>query len=70
MKDCLDNQIRTVLNIPYFDGDFWPNIIEQSIEGMKIKLEEEETEAIRATNDDDAFNDPIESEDPIDVRKN
>jgi len=34
MKDCLDNQVQSVLNIPYFEGDFWPNIIEESIEAV------------------------------------
>ena len=33
MKDCLDNQVQNVLNIPYFEGDFWSNIIEESIKG-------------------------------------
>jgi len=34
MKDCQDNQVQTALNIPYFEGDFWSNIIEESIKGM------------------------------------
>ena len=33
MKDCLDNQVQSALNIPYFEGDFWSNIIEESFEG-------------------------------------
>ncbi|CAF1078202.1 unnamed protein product, partial [Rotaria magnacalcarata] len=39
-KNCLDNQIRlqTVLEIPYFDGDFWPIMIENNIE----KLDQED----------------------------
>jgi hypothetical protein len=39
MKDCLDNQVQTALNIPYFEGDFWSNIIEESIKGMKLKFQ-------------------------------
>jgi hypothetical protein len=34
MQDCLDNQVQTVLDIPYFDGDFWPINIENSIESI------------------------------------
>jgi len=34
MKDCKDNQVQTALDIPYFEGDFWSNIIEESIKGM------------------------------------
>jgi hypothetical protein len=34
MKDCIDNQVQSVLSIPYFEGDFWATIIEESIKGM------------------------------------
>ncbi|CAF2841820.1 unnamed protein product [Rotaria sp. Silwood2] len=34
MQDCLDNQVYTVLDIPYFDDDLWPIIIEDSIEKL------------------------------------
>ncbi|CAF4515482.1 unnamed protein product [Rotaria sp. Silwood2] len=34
MQDCLDNQAHTVLDIPYFDDDLWPIIIEDSIEKL------------------------------------
>jgi hypothetical protein len=33
MKDCQDNQVQNALHIPYFEGDFWSNIIEESIKG-------------------------------------
>lgn len=39
MKDCQDNQIQSALNIPYFEGDFWSNIIEESIKGKNIEEE-------------------------------
>ena len=35
MKDCLDNQVQSALQIPYFEGDFWSNIIEESIKGER-----------------------------------
>lgn len=35
MKDCLDNQVQSALNIPYFEGDFWSNIMEESIKGKR-----------------------------------
>lgn len=34
MKDCLDNQVQSILNIPYFEDDFWANAIEESIKSM------------------------------------
>ncbi|UJR34921.1 hypothetical protein I4U23_027699 [Adineta vaga] len=38
MEDVLENQDNNVYNIPYFEGDFWPIIIEQAIK----ELDEEE----------------------------
>ena len=38
MKDCYDNQVQSALNIPYFEGDFWANIIEESIKGIKESI--------------------------------
>jgi hypothetical protein len=38
VKDCQDNRIQNAFDIPYFDGDFWPNIIEQSIKGLVLLL--------------------------------
>jgi len=38
MKDCQDNQVQNALQIPYFEGDFWSNIIEESIKGMCLIL--------------------------------
>ena len=39
MKDCQDNQVENVLNIPYFDGDFWTDIIEESIKGVFFAID-------------------------------
>ena len=36
MKDCQDNQVQNALDIPYFEGDFWSNIIEESIKGNAL----------------------------------
>ena len=38
MKDCLDNQVLSALHIPYFEGDFWSNIMEESIKGNETRL--------------------------------
>jgi hypothetical protein len=38
MKDCQDNQVQNALDIPYFEGDFWSNIIEESIKGKEYKI--------------------------------
>ncbi|CAF2733541.1 unnamed protein product [Rotaria sp. Silwood2] len=68
MQDCLDNQMQTVLDIPYFDGDLWPTIIEETIE--KFSQEEDrrrqEVEAAPVIEDDD-FNDSFELDDSTQI---
>ncbi|UJR27186.1 hypothetical protein I4U23_008482 [Adineta vaga] len=69
MKDCLDNQVQNALDIPYFEGDFWSNIIEESIKELDQEEEDrkkQELEASRAL-DDGGFDDPIEPEDPTEI---
>jgi len=68
LKDCLDNQIQSAFQIPYFEGDFWSNIIEESIKELDQEEEDrrkQESEAARAI-DDGGFDDPIEPNDPTD----
>ncbi|CAF1064383.1 unnamed protein product [Rotaria sordida] len=67
MKDCLDNQVKTLLDIPYFDSDFWPTIIEESIE--KLDQEERRLQEVEVTQimEDENFDDSIESEDPTEI---
>ncbi|CAF3835650.1 unnamed protein product [Rotaria magnacalcarata] len=69
MKDCLDNQVQNALNIPYFEGDFWANIIEESIKELDQEEEDrrrQEVEAARAM-EDGGLDDLIEPEDPTDI---
>ncbi|CAF3683323.1 unnamed protein product [Rotaria sp. Silwood1] len=69
MKDCQDNQVQNALTIPYFEGDFWSNIIEESIKELDQEEEDrrkQEVEAARAM-EDGGFDDPIEPEDPTDI---
>ena len=40
---CADENITSVTEIPYFDGDFWPNVIEETIK--ELDQEREATEA-------------------------
>ena len=45
----IEDKITSAIQLPYFEGDFWPNIIEESI--REINQEEEErkkTEALQA----------------------
>ena len=54
-KDAVENGMKTPLDIPYFEGDFWPNILEDCIkecEQEEAKRRKEEEEALAAANDD------------------
>jgi len=34
MKDAVDNGIKSVTQIPYFEGDFWPNVLEDCAKAL------------------------------------
>ncbi|KAL4229708.1 hypothetical protein ACF0H5_010096 [Mactra antiquata] len=51
-KDSIENNVTLVTDLPYFEGDFWPNVLEDIIkeqeEEEKRKREEEEAAAAEA----------------------
>jgi hypothetical protein len=52
LKDAIENNIKSATEMPYFEGDFWPNVLEESIKELDEEEEEkrkrEEAEAIAA----------------------
>jgi len=34
MKDAVDNGIKSVTQVPYFEGDFWPNVLEDCAKAL------------------------------------
>lgn len=54
-KDALENMISDVPEIPYFEGDFWPNIMEDCIK----ELEQEELEEKRRREEEEAAADTM-----------
>jgi len=34
MKDAMDSGIKSVTQIPYFEGDFWPNVLEDCAKAL------------------------------------
>ena len=45
----MNDEIKSPLSLPYFEGDFWPNQIEDSIRDVNQEEEErKKTEAIQA----------------------
>ena len=39
------DSLYNVTDIPYFEGDFWPNIIEETIKELDQEAKEREAEA-------------------------
>ncbi|KAJ8298017.1 hypothetical protein KUTeg_024548 [Tegillarca granosa] len=52
LKDAYDNDMKSATDLPYFEGDFWPNVLEESIKELDQEEEEkrkrEEAEAAAA----------------------
>lgn len=46
LKQALDDHLEKATELPYFDGDFWPNTLEDSIK--ELDQEEEERKASAA----------------------
>ena len=70
-RDAIENGMKTPLDIPYFEGDFWPNVLEECIkesEQEEEKRRKEEAEAAMAaanedfsTCGDDSYGDGLEN---------
>ena len=46
LKQANDDRLKSAKELPYFDGDFWPNALEDSIK--ELTQEEEERKASAA----------------------
>lgn len=40
LKQAMEENLRSAADLPYFEGDFWPNVLEESIK--ELNQEEEE----------------------------
>ena len=63
-KDAIENGVKTPLDLPYFEGDFWPNVLEECIkeseqEEEKRRKEEAEARMAAANEDYSACNDDL-----------
>lgn len=45
--------MKEVAELPYFEGDFWPNVYEENIKELNQELEKRQKEEEEATNDTD-----------------
>jgi hypothetical protein len=59
IKDYADSNITSAMDIPYFEDDFWPKIIEDSLEKFETVN----------TSDSVNLDDSIEPEKPTKVRQ-
>ena len=52
MKDAAENEVSQANELPYFEGDFWPGVLEECIKELEQEEEEkrrrEEAEAREA----------------------
>lgn len=48
LKQANDDGLKTAKELPYFDGDFWPNALEDSIKELDQEEEERKTAAAAA----------------------
>lgn len=46
LKQATEDRLTSAKELPYFEGDFWPNVLEESIK----ELEQEEEERKREEN--------------------
>ena len=47
-KDAIENGMKTPLDIPYFEGDFWPNVLEECIKESEQEEEKRRKEEAQA----------------------
>ena len=55
LKDAIESNMQSAMEMPYFEGDFWPNILEESIKELEQEEEDkrrrEEVEAASSASD-------------------
>lgn len=61
LKDAIESNVTSATMIPYFEGDFWPNMLEESIKELDQEEEEkrkrEEAEAAAAEQEPECIDD-------------
>ncbi|XP_060531445.1 CREB-binding protein isoform X3 [Cylas formicarius] len=45
LKQAMEDNLRSAADLPYFEGDFWPNVLEESIKELDQEEEEKRKQA-------------------------
>lgn len=41
----MEDKLQSAADLPYFEGDFWPNVLEESIKELDLEEEEKRKQA-------------------------
>jgi len=71
LKDAVESNLQSAVELPYFEGDFWPNILEESLKELEAEEEDkrrrEEVEAATSAAAADVEELAVEKEDTGEV---
>ena len=45
-KQSIDDELASVMDLAYFEGDFWPNVIEEQIKELDQKKNAQDFEEV------------------------
>ena len=45
LKQAMEDKLSSAADLPYFEGDFWPNVLEESIKELNQEEEEKRKQA-------------------------
>lgn len=45
LKQAMEDRLTSAADLPYFEGDFWPNVLEESIKELDQEEEEKRKQA-------------------------
>jgi E1A/CREB-binding protein len=45
LKQAVEDKLSSAAELPYFEGDFWPNVLEESIKELDQEEEEKRKQA-------------------------
>jgi E1A/CREB-binding protein len=58
-KQATEDNFKSAVEMPYFEGDFWPNVIEESIKEIEVEqqkiIQQEQQQQLTENNNDSGF---------------